>query len=196
MDGNLFWGIALTAAVVGACGAWFYFCGYTERTRQTRRLARHTLLYAGIGFILGLALVTSDMGSAPMGIVAFTACCGLLVYAAGWAMIAADDHSLVLVNLTGRALLLADPTLAPFFTLPAPRPEPATVLPPQVPRTCYIVSSELGREGAEAQRGDLYTVDLESATDYRESGLLVRRLLPVLREGAADPPPPRESQPL
>ena len=130
MDSNLSWGIALTLAVLGVCGAWFYWCGYADRTRQLRAFAKRTFLYAGVGFLVGLAILSSDLGTAPMGVIAFTACCGLLVYAAGWAVIASDDQSLVLLNLTGRALLLTDPALAPFYNLPAPQQEPATELPP------------------------------------------------------------------
>ena len=84
--------------------------------------------------MVGVGFLTSDFGSAPpqerLGIVAFTVCCFLLVYSAGSAAIASDDQSLVLVNLTGRALLLSDPELAPFYTLPSPQQEPARVLPP------------------------------------------------------------------
>ncbi len=182
MDANLFWGIALTVAVLGVCGAWFYWCGYADRTRQLRALAKRTFLYAGIGFLAGLAILTADLGSPPMGIIAFTACCGLLVYASGWAVIAADDQSLALINLTGRALLLTDPELAPFYTLPAPQ-EAATELPPVLPRTCYIVSPELGVLGAQAGRTDVYMVDASTVTDFGAGGLLVRRLIRVVPAG-------------
>jgi hypothetical protein len=92
------------------------------------------------------------------------------------------------VNLTGRPLLLADPSLAPFYTLPAPRDEPATDLPPERPRTYYIVSAELGRVGADAGRTDVFIVDTASASETREGPLLVRRLLralplPSVRDG-------------
>jgi hypothetical protein len=177
VDTDLFWGIALTLAVLCVCGAWFVWCGYADKTRQLRRLAKHTLLYAGAGFLVGTAFLTSDLGTAPMGLVAFTTCCGLLVYSAGWALIAAHDHSLLLINLTGRALLLADPELAPFYRLPAPQQEPAIVLPPMLPQTCYVVSPELGRLGAQTGRTDVFTVDPATSTDFGEAGLLVRRLV-------------------
>ncbi|HWS13478.1 MAG TPA: hypothetical protein VN279_11800 [Rhodocyclaceae bacterium] len=184
METDLFWGIALTLAVLGTCGAWFYWCGYADRTRQLRALARRTFRYAGIGFLLGLAVLNSDLGTPPMGMIAFTACCGLLLYASGWAAIAADDQSLALINLTGRALLLTDPELAPFYTLPAPQEEPATELPPVLPRTCYIVSAELGMEAARAGRTDMFMVDAGTATDYGAGGVLVRRLV---RAAAGEP---------
>jgi hypothetical protein len=177
METDLYWGIALTVAVVGICGAWFFCCGYADKTRRARAFARRTLLYAGPGFVLGLAFVTSGLGTAPMGLIAFTACCGLLVYSAGWAMMASDDRSLVMVNLTGRALLLADPELAPFYTLPAPQEVSPTELPPILPRTCYVVGPELGRLGTQAGRTDVYTVEASSSTDYGDAGVLVRRLV-------------------
>ena len=121
-----------------------------------------------------------------MGVIAFTACCGLLVYAAGWAVIASDDQSLVLLNLTGRALLLTDPALAPFYNLPAPQQEPATELPPILPRTCYIVSTELGRLGAQAGRTDVFIVDAASSTDLGDTGLLVRRLVRAVPAAALE----------
>ena len=186
MDSNLFWGIALTLAVLGVCGAWFYWCGYADRTRQLRAFAKRTFLYAGVGFLVGLAILSSDLGTAPMGVIAFTACCGLLVYAAGWAVIASDDQSLVLLNLTGRALLLTDPALAPFYNLPAPQQEPATELPPILPRTCYIVSPELGRLGAQAGRTDVFTVDAATSTDFGDTGLLVRRLVRAVPAAALE----------
>jgi len=179
MDANLFWGIVLTLAVVGTCGLWFYWCGYADKTRQLRPFARRTLIYAGAGFLVGLAFVTSGLGSPPMGLIAFTACCGLLVYAAGCAAITSNDQSTVLVNLTGRALLLTTPELAPFYTLPAPQEQPSTELPPLLPRTHYIVNAELGCLCAQAGRTDVFTVDTATATDYGSSGLLVRRLVPA-----------------
>ena len=177
MDDNLFWGIALTLTVLGVCGAWFFWCGRADKTRQLLPFAKRSFLYAGAGFVLGLALVTSDFGAPPMGLIAFTACCGLLVYAAGCAIITSDDQSLVLVNLTGRALLLTAPDLAPFYTLPATQEQPAAELPPLLPRTNYIVTPELGRLGAEAGRTDIFTVDTTTTTDHGNAGLQVRRLL-------------------
>lgn len=182
MDTSLLGGFALTLAVLGILGLWFYGCGRADKKRQVRAFAKSTLLYAGVGFVIGVAFLTSDLGSAPpqerLGIVALTVCCFLLVYAAGSAVIASDDQSLVVVNLTGRALLLTDPELAPFYTLPAPQDEPASVLPPIRPRTCYVVSPDLGRLGAQAGRTDLFTVDVTTSTDLGSAGpLLVRRLL-------------------
>ena len=113
-----------------------------------------------------------------MGMVAFTVGCFLLLYSAASAAIAANDQSLLLVNLTGRSLLLADPELAPFYSLPAPQDVPACVLPPIRPRTCYVVSAELGRLAAQVGRTDVYTVDATTATDGGDTGpLRVRRLL-------------------
>jgi len=180
METDLILGIALTVAVLGVCGAWFFWCGYADRTRQTRALAKRTLIYAGGGFLLGIAFITSDLGTPPMGVIAFTTCCGLLVYAAGFAVVASDDQSPVLVNLTGRAILLTDPALAPFFTLPAPQPEPAKDLPPVLPRTYYIVNAELGRLGAQAGRTDVYLVDEATSTDLGDAGVLVRRLVQTI----------------
>jgi len=177
MEATLVWGITLTLAVIGTCGAWFHFCGRADKTRQLRPFAKRTFMVAGPGFLTGLAFVTSDLGSPPMGLIAFTACCGLLVYAAGFALIAADDHSPMLVNLTGRALLLTTPDLAPFYTLPALQDEAATELPDMLPRTNYIVSSALALLGAKAGRLDVFTVDASSATDYGHAGLLVRQLI-------------------
>ncbi len=177
MEADLFWGITFTVAVLGVCGTWFFWCGHADKTRQVRAFAKRTFLYAGPGFLVGLSLVTSGFGTPPMGVIAFTACCGLLLYSASWAMMAANDQSLVLVNLTGRALLLTDPELAPFYNLPAPQEEPATELPPVLPRTCYVVTAELGRLGAQACRTDMYTVEASTSTDYGAAGLLVRRLV-------------------
>jgi hypothetical protein len=179
MESDLFWGITCTVAVVSVCGGWFYYCGHADKTRQLRAFAKRTFIYAGAGFLLGLTYVTADLGPAPMGVIAFTACCGLLLYAAGYAAVTADDHSLQLVNLTGRAILLTSPELGPFYTLPAPQEEPANELPPLVPRTQYIVSPELGHRCGEAGRTDVFTVDAASSTDYGEAGLLVRRLVAV-----------------
>ena len=177
MDANLFWGVTLTLAVLGVCGTWFLWCGYADKTRQLRRFARRTLLIAGTGFLVGLAFVTSNLGTPPMGVIAFTACCGLLTYAAGCAAMTADDRSLVLVNLTGRALLLTTPEFAPFYALPAIHEQPATELPTLLPYTKYIVSQELGRLGAKAGRTDIFTVDVTAITDYGSRGLRVRRLI-------------------
>jgi len=181
-DGNLLWGIALTLSVIGVLGAWFFLCGRADRRRQVRRFAKKTLSYAAIGFVLGVAFLTSDLGTTPpegrMGLIALTVCCFLLVYAGGSALVAANDEALVLVNLTGRALLLADPELAPFYTLPAPQEEPARVLPPELPHTRYVVSPELGRLGAQQGRTDVFTVDAATATDLgKAKPLLVRKLL-------------------
>jgi len=186
---DLLWKFALIAAVLGVIGTWFWLCGYADKTRQLRAFAKRTLLYAGVGLLLGIAFLTSDLGTAQaegrMGLIALTVCCFLLVYAAGAAMIASNDQSLVVVNLTGRALLLAEPELAPFFTLPSTQEEPATVLPPVLPRTCYVVSSELGRLAAQAGRTDVFTVDSITSTDSGETGpLRIRRLLPVVPAAA------------
>ena len=188
MDANLFWGIAWTLAVLGVCGTWFFWCGRADTMRCVRPFAKHTLLYAGGGFVAGLAVVTSDLGSPPMGLIAFTTCCGLLVYAAGCAAIAANDESPILVNLTGRALLLADPHLAPFYTLPASQDQSATELPPMVPRTRYIVSPELGRLGAQAGRADLFIVEAGTATDFGNAGLQVRHLIRTVPDAARSEP--------
>jgi hypothetical protein len=182
VENNLLWGIALILGVLGVLGVWFHSCGRADSRRQMRAFAMNTLRYAGVGFVLGLAFLTSDLGTAPpegrMGILAVTVCCFLLVYSAGCAVIASNDQSLVVVNLTGRALLLSDPHLAPFYTLPAPQQEPASVLPPVRPRTYYVVSPELGRLAEKAGRSDVFTVDASSVTDFGESGpLRVRRLL-------------------
>jgi hypothetical protein len=182
VDINLLWGIALTLAVLGVLGVWFHWCGQADKTRQMRAFAMSTLRYAGVGFVVGVAFLTSDLGTAPpegrMGIVALTVCCFLLVYSAGSAVIASNDQSLVVVNLTGRGLLLSDPALAPFYTLPARQEEPAIVLPPIRPRTYYVVSPELGRLAAHAGRTDVFTVDAMTSTDFGETGpLRVRRLL-------------------
>jgi hypothetical protein len=182
VDTNLLWGIALTLAVLGVLGVWFYWCGHADKTRQMRTFAMITLRYAGAGFVVGVAFLTSDLGTAPpegrLGIVALTVCCFLLVFSAGCAAIAANDQSLVVVNLTGRGLLLSDPELAPFYTLPAPQEEPASALPPIRPRTYYVVCPELGRLAAQAGRTDVFTVDAGTSTDFGETGpLRVRRLL-------------------
>jgi hypothetical protein len=182
VDFNLLWGFLLTLAVVGALGVWFFWCGRADKRRQVRPFARSTLLYAGAGFVVGVAFLTSDLGPAPpeqrLGLVAFTLCCFLLLYAAISAMIASNDQSLVLVNLTGRALLLTAPELAPFYTLPAPQEEPARELPPIRPRTYHVVSAELGRLGAKAGRTALLLVDPSTSTDLGKAGpLRVRRLL-------------------
>jgi hypothetical protein len=184
METDLAWSAALMFAVLGVLGAWFYWCGRADKARRLRPFARKTLLFAGTGFVVGVALLTSDFGSAPpqerLGAIALTICCFLLVYSAASAMIAADDQSLVMVNLTGHGLLLTVPELAPFYTLPAPQQEPATELPPIVPRTYYVVSAELGRRGAEAGRTDLFIVDEATSTPCRDTGhLRVRRLFRV-----------------
>jgi len=44
VDGNFYWGIALTLAELGVCGARFYLCGYADKTRQLRALAERTIL--------------------------------------------------------------------------------------------------------------------------------------------------------
>ena len=182
MDTDLVWGSVLTVTVLGVLGVWFYWCGHADRTRQMRGFAMSTLRYAGAGFLVGVAFLTSDLGTAPpegrLGIVALTVCCFLLVFSAGCAAVAANDHSLVVVNLTGRALLLSDPELAQFYTLPAPQEDAASILPPIRPRTYYVVSAELGRLAAQAGRTDVFTVDARASTDFRETGpLRVRRLL-------------------
>jgi hypothetical protein len=182
VDTNLLWGLALALTVIGVLGAWFYACGRADQAREVRAFAMKTLRYAGVGFVLGVAFLTSDFGDTPpegrMGMVALTVCCFLLVYSAGSALTASNDQSLMLVNLTGRALLLSDPEFAPFYTLPAPQDVPATVLPPVRPRTYYVVSPALGRVGAQAQRSDVFTVDTATLTDFGDTGpLLVRRLV-------------------
>ena len=184
---DLLWGIAFTIAVLLVCGAWFFACGTADKMRRVRPFAKRTLQYAGPGFLAGLALVTSDISSPPIAIIAFTTCCGLLTYAAGCALVASDDKTPVLVNLTGRPLLLSVPDLAPFYTLPAPQEEPATELPALLPRTHYIVSPELGLAGAEAGRTDVFTVDTASATDYGSAGLLVRRLIQAAPAAGVSP---------
>lgn len=179
MDANFLLGIAFTVGVVAVCGVWFYWCGYADKMRQVRPFAKRSFRYAGYGFVLGVAYLSADLGSPPMGLVAFTVCCGLLVYAAGWAIVVSDDQSLVLINLTGRALLLTDPQLAPFYRLPATQ-EPSSELPPAFPRTCYVVTANLGRLGAQAGRTDMYTVDSATAEDCGDAGLLVRRLVRLI----------------
>jgi hypothetical protein len=182
VDTNLLWGIAFTLAVLGVLGVWFYWCGHADRNRQMRAFAMTTLRYAGVGFVVGVAFLTSDLGTAPpeerLGIVALTVCCFLLIFSAGSAVIAANDQSLVVVNLTGRGLLLSDPEFAPFYTLPARQEEPAIVLPAIRPRTYYVVSPELGRLAAHAGRTDIFTVETMTSTDFAGTGpLRVRRLL-------------------
>lgn len=181
LDTQLFLGIALTVAVLGVLGTWFYWCGRADKTRQMRPFAMRTLRYAIAGFVVGVAFLTSDFGTAPpegrLGIVALTVGCFLLVFSAACAAIASNDQSLVVVNLTGRALLLSDPELAPFYTLPAPQEMPASVLPPIRPRTYYVVSPELGHLAAQAGRTDVFTVDARTMTDFGDTGpLQVRRL--------------------
>jgi hypothetical protein len=190
VDINLLWMIALILAVLGVLGVWFHWCGRADRARRLRDFAMSTLRYAGVGFVVGVAFLTSDLGTAPpegrLGIVALTVCCFLLIYSAASAVIAANDQSLVLVNLTGRALLLSDPDLAPFYTLPAQQEEPASVLPPIRPRTHYVVSMELGRLGAQAGRTDVFTVDAPISADSDKTGpLRVRRLLCVVPDAAS-----------
>jgi hypothetical protein len=189
MDLRLLWGIALTLAVLAVLGAWFYYCGQADRKRRMRPFARRTLVYAAAGFAVGVAFLTSDLGTAPpqerMGILAFTLCCFLLVYAAASALTAANDQAPMLVNLTGRALLLSNPELAPFFTLPAPQETAADVLPPVRPHTYYVVTPELGRLGAQAGRTDVFVVDPATSTDFgAPKPLLIRRLLRVTPIGA------------
>src|SRR5512141_2664914 len=132
-------GLALTMLVIGILGAWFYGCGRADREREVRAYAQNTLLYAGAGFAIGIAFLTTDLSpSQPeerMAFVALTVGSFLLLYAAVSAIVACDDNALAIVNLTGRALLLTDPQLAPFYTLPAPQAEPAASLPPVRPRT-------------------------------------------------------------
>jgi hypothetical protein len=183
-ESDLLRGIALLFAVLGAIGAWFHRCGRADKERRLRPFAKRTLLLAGAGFVVGVAFLTSDFGSARpeerLGSAVLTIGCFLLVYAAASAMIAADDDSLVMVNLTGKGLLLTVPELAPFYTLPAPQQEPAAELPPILPRTYYVVSAELGRRGAQAGRSDLFTVDEATATACHDTGhLRVRRLFRV-----------------
>jgi hypothetical protein len=182
---DLLWKFALIAAVLGVIGTWFWLCGYADRTRQLRAFAKRTLLFAGAGLLLGIGFLTSDLGTARpearLGLIAITVCCFLLVYAACTAMVASNDQSLVMVNLTGRALLLTEPELAPFFTLPSTQEEPASVLPPVLPRTCYVVSPELARLAAQAGRTDIFTVDSITSTDSGETGpLRIRRLVRVV----------------
>ena len=184
VDINFLWMIVLILAVLGVLGVWFHWCGHADKARQMRAFAMSTLRYAGVGFVVGVAFLTSDLGThtpeARLGLVAITVCCFLLIYSAASAVIASNDQSLVLVNLTGRALLLSDSDLAPFYTIPAQQEEPASVLPPIRPRTHYVVSLELGRLGAQAGRTDVFTVDTATSTDSGESGpLRVRRLLCV-----------------
>jgi hypothetical protein len=176
MEAELGWGIFFSVSVLGVCAAWFRRYGYEERRRNARNFAKRTSLYAGSAFVLGLAYLTADLGGPPMGLIAFTTCSGLLLYASGWAFVASDDEAMVLVNLTGRALVLAGSALAPFYTLPASQ-EAATALPPAFPRTRYVVSKALGQLGIRAGRTDIFAVDEATATDLGPAGLLVRRLI-------------------
>jgi len=196
VDTNLLWGIALTLAVLGVLGVWFHWCGRADQTRQMRAYALRTLRYAGVGLLVGAAFLTSDVVAAPpegrLGVLALTVCCFLLVYSAGCAVTAANDQSLVVVNLTGRALLLSDPQFAPFYTLPAMQEEPASVLPPVRPRTYYVVSTVLAEIAAQASRSDVFSVDATTSTDFGDDGpLRVRRLLPAVPNSVrADPSEP------
>jgi hypothetical protein len=182
VDANLAWGVAFTLSVLAVLGGWFVLCGRADKRRGVRAFAKRTFLYAGLGFVLGLAFLTSDLGTAPpqgrMGLLALTVCCFLLLYAALSAIVASNDQSPVLVNLTGRPLLLSDPALAPFYTLPAPQEEPARVLPPVRPRTYYVVTAELGRLSVQAGRSDILTIEASTAIDCGDDGpLRVRRLV-------------------
>jgi len=113
VDINLLWMIVLILAVLSVLGVWFHWCGHADKARQMRAFAMSTLRYAGVGFVVGVAFLTSDLGTptpeARLGVVAITVCCFLLIYSAASAVIASNDQSIVLVNLTGRALLLSDP---------------------------------------------------------------------------------------
>jgi hypothetical protein len=184
VEAELAWGIFFSVAVIGVCAAWFRLYGYAERNRNARGFARRSAVCAGGAFVLGLAFMTSDLGSPPMGLIAFTTCGGLLLYAAGWALVASDDDGWVLINLTGRALLLAGSKLAPFYMLPAAL-DAATALPPALPRTRYVVNRPLARLGVEAGRTDMFAVDEATATDLGPEGLLVRRLVPLGPESPA-----------
>lgn len=186
MERDLIWGGLLALAVMALLVAWFRYCGRADEARALQPFARRTLVYAIPAFLLGLAFLNADVGPAApqgrMGLVAITIGAFLLVYAAGAALTAANDDAVRVVNLTGRALLLSDPDLAPFHTLPAPQDTPAQTLPPAHPRTYYVVSAGLGRTGALAGRTDLFTVDAATAFDPGANGpLLVRRLLPAAR---------------
>jgi hypothetical protein len=189
VDTNIVWGVALAFAVLGTLGVWFHRCGRADRARRMRPFAMRTLRFAGLGFVLGVALLTADLGSAPaewrMTVLALVVCCFLLIYSAGSAAIASNDQSLVVVNLTGRGLLLSDTDLAPFYTLPAQQEEPAIALPPARPRTYYVVSTELGRLAADAGRSDVFTVEATTSPDFGEHGpLQVRRLLRAVPDAA------------
>jgi len=179
---DLFWGVTLSLAVIAVMAFWFHACGRADHARALRAFARRTLVYAIPGFLVGLAFLTSDLGPGQpqgrMGLVAITVCCFLLVYSAAFALTAANDTSLVIVNLTGRSLVLKDPDLAAFNSLPSIQEQPATTLPPARPRTFYVVSRALGEESARAGRTDVLTVDTASARDPgAERPLIVRRLL-------------------
>ena len=189
MDTDIVWGVALAFSVIGTLGAWFHYCGRADRARRMRPFAMRTLRFAGLGFVLGMALLTADLGSTPtewrMTLLALVVCCFLLIYSAGSAAIASNDQSLVVVNLTGRGLLLSDAELAPFYTLPAQQEEPAITLPPARPRTYYVVSTELGRVAADAGRNDIFTVETTASPDFGDSGpLQVQRLLRVVPDAA------------
>lgn len=190
MERDLIWGSLLAIAVVAVLATWFRRCGRADQARVLQPFARRTLVYAVPALLIGLAFLNADVGPAApqgrMGLIAITIGAFLLVYAASAALTAANDDALRVVNLTGRALLLSDPDLAPFHTLPAPQELPADILPPPCPRTYYVVSARLGRTGALAGRTDLFMVDTASAFDPGASGpLLVRRLLPAASSDAS-----------
>lgn len=182
MERDVVWGGLLALAVIAMLATWFRRCGRADQARALQPFARRTLSYAVPAFVLALAFLNADVGPASpqsrMGLIAITIGAFLLVYAASAALTAANDDALRVVNLTGRALLLSDPDLAPFHTLPAPHDVPADTLPPLRPRTYYVVSARLGRTGALAGRTDLFTVDVAASFDPGANGpLLVRRLL-------------------
>lgn len=182
MERDVIWGSLFALAVLTVLATWFRRCGRADQARALQPFARRTLVVAVPAFLLGLAFLNADVGSAApqgrMGLVAITVGAFLLTYAASAALTAANDDALRVVNLTGRALLLSDPDLAPFHTLPAPQESAAETLPPPRPRTYYVVSAKLGQTGALAGRTDLFTVDAASAFDPGANGpLLVRRLV-------------------